>query len=109
MSPPLGKVLMLLLAPLYLIIILTSLTFFLWPLLHSCNFSRKLRRMLAFKRNSEGLNLLISKGVVVECMTLFTKMSLKEYLFAFLAWLHQKCVTKALSFLFILGKTPFLG
>ena len=79
MSPPLGKVLMLLLAPLYLIIILTSLTFFLWPLLHSCNFSRKLRRMLAFKRNSEGLNLLISKGVVVECMTLFTKMSLKEY------------------------------
>ena len=35
--------------------------------------------MLAFKRNSEGLNLLISKGVVVECMTLFTKMSLKGY------------------------------
>ena len=35
--------------------------------------------MSAFKRNSEGLNLLISKGVVVECMTLFTKMSLKGY------------------------------
>ena len=35
--------------------------------------------MLAFKRSSEGLNLLIFKGVVIECMTLFTKMSLKGY------------------------------
>ena len=35
--------------------------------------------MLAFKRSSEGLNLLIAKGVVVECMALLTKMSLEGY------------------------------
>ena len=35
--------------------------------------------MLAFKRSSEGLNLLIFKGVGIECMPLFTKMSLKGY------------------------------
>ena len=35
--------------------------------------------MLPFKRSSEGLNLLIFKGVGIECMTLFTKMSLRGY------------------------------
>ena len=35
--------------------------------------------MLAFKRSSDGLNLLIAKGVVVECMALLTKMSLEGY------------------------------
>ena len=35
--------------------------------------------MLALKRSSEGLNLLIFKGVGIECITLFTKMSLKGY------------------------------
>ena len=35
--------------------------------------------MFAFKRSPEDFANFSSKGVVVECMTLFTKMSLKWY------------------------------